>query len=607
MVAFLSRCKRKLSLSKIRTSLKTKLIVIFAILTILPISIVGVVSYTKSFSAVHENTINATTLLADQVNQNIILTFGIAERFLKIGENEAVIEFLNLEKNSVEYKYENAKKVNVVFKVFKDTFESDKQIKGIYIIGLNGNNIGDRQGVYNLSEDIELINTVSTILTEPHKKHIFLNQHIDYSGEDLYSNVVSLGTGIIRPVTNELLGVIIVDIDKSAIEDICKDIRIGGKGYFSLISMENDPVCIFSSDPDFSIEKLKKTYMDRIGMEPNGYFIKKTNGQKYFYVFNTLSNTGWKIIGKVRLQDLMQRAYYIRTITIIVVLVCIMFTAILYFFISEKLTLPIVNLKDKMKQAEQGNLTVVAECKNKDEIADLCSSFNIMLENIKQLIEKNKKEQEALKKSELKLMQAQINPHFLYNTLDTIVWLSEAEESASVIEITKALSGFFRATLSSGREWITLDEEIDHTLNYLIIQKMRYMDILDYRIDIVDEDVLDCKILKLMLQPVVENALYHGVKNKNSYGLIIIKISKTNEGNIMLEVIDNGLGMTEKRLEEVMEDINNDSLNVAKDGSFGLRNVNQRVKLYYGRQYGLDIKSKYTEGTHVSMIIPEVR
>jgi two-component system sensor histidine kinase YesM len=419
--------------------------------------------------------------------------------------------------------------------------------------------------------------------------------------------VVSLGTGIIRPVTHEVLGVIIVDIDKSAIEDICKGIRIGGNGYFSLMSMENEPVYIFSSDPNFNFEKLNKTYRDRITMEPNGYFTEKMNGQNYFYVFNTLSNTGWKIIGKVRLQDLMQRAYSIRNITIIVVLVCILSTAILYFFISEKLTLPIVDLKDKMKQAEQGNLTVIAECKNKDEIADLCSSFNVMLENIKQLIEKNKKEQEALKKSELKLMQAQINPHFLYNTLDTIVWLSEAKESASVIEISKALSGFFRATLSSGREWITLEEEIDHIRNYLIIQKMRYMDILDYRIDILDEDILNCKILKLILQPVIENALYHGVKNKNSYGLIIIKVSKASEGNIMLEVIDNGQGMTAKRLEIVMETINNESLNVTKDGGFGLRNVNQRIKLYYGRQYGLDIKSKYTEGTHVSMIIPEVR
>ena len=217
-----------------------------------------------------------------------------------------------------------------MFQLFKDTYDSDKRIKGVYIIGLNGNNIGNRQGVYNLRKDIKSINTVNTILKEPHKKHILLNQHIDYSREELYGDVVSLGTGIIRPVTHEVLGVIIVDIDKSAIEDICKGIRIGGNGYFSLMSMENEPVYIFSSDPNFNFEKLNKTYRDRITMEPNGYFTEKMNGQNYFYVFNTLQH--W-------MEDYRQstvagfdaKSYSIRNITIIVVLVCILSTAILYF------------------------------------------------------------------------------------------------------------------------------------------------------------------------------------------------------------------------------------------------------------------------------------
>lgn len=607
MADFLSKCKRKLLLNKISTSLKAKLIVIFAILTILPISIVGIVSFVKSFSAIHENTISGTTQLADQVNQSIILIFESAEKFLKIAENEATIAFLHMEKNSAIDKYENAKRVNVVFQLFEDAFESDQRIKGVYIIGLNGNNICNRQGVYYLNKDMMSINTVNTILSDPHRNHIFLNKHIDYSREELYSNVVSLGTGIVRPVTHELLGVIIVDIDKAAIEELCKDIRIGGNGYFSLVSMGDDPVCIFSSDPNFNAAELDNRYMDKIENEESGYFTETINGQKYFFVFNTLRNTGWKVIGKVQLKDLMQRAYSISTITLIVVMVCIMFTAVLYFFISEKLTLPIVDLKNKMKQAEKGNLNVRAVCKNKDEIADLCSSFNIMIENLEQLIEKNQKEQEALKKSELKLMQAQINPHFLYNTLDAIVWLSEAKDSAHVIDITKALSGFFRGTLSSGREWISIGEEIEHIRSYLIIQKMRYMDILDYSIEIMDEDILNCKILKLMLQPIVENALYHGVKNKDSSGQISIKASRTDDNSILLEVIDNGKGMTDERLRQVTESINSESLHIPKDDSFGLKNVNQRIKLYYGRQYGLDIQSDCLRGTHVSMILPEVR
>ncbi len=133
------------------------------------------------------------------------------------------------------------------------------------------------------------------------------------------------------------------------------------------------------------------------------------------------------------------------------------------------------------------------------------------------------------------------------------------------------------------------------------------MDILDYSIEIMDEDILNCKILKLMLQPIVENALYHGVKNKDSSGQISIKASRTDDNSILLEVIDNGKGMTDERLRQVTESINNESLHIPKDDSFGLKNVNQRIKLYYGRQYGLDIQSDCLRGTHVSMILPEVR
>lgn len=606
MANFLSRCKKIALLNRINTSLKAKLIVIFAMIATIPISVVGVVSYVKSFSAIQEHTINATTQLAEQVNQNIMLTFQISERFLKIGRNEAVIEFLYADENSEKTIYENAKKIIKVFKIYRDTFEDNTWIKGVYIIGLNGCNICENQGVYKLSKDIESIDTVNKILSAPGKNHIILNQNIDYSTQEAYGNVVSLGTAIVRPVTHELLGVIIVDIDMSSIEELCKDIRIGGTGRFSIVSMEKEPICIFSSDPELTQVELNSICTNMISDNQNGYFIEKINGQKYFYVFNTLSNTGWKIIGKVRLQDLMYRAYSIRVITIIVVMLCIMFTVVMYFFISEKLTLPIVNLKNKMKQAERGIFTVKAECKNKDEIADLCTSFNKMLENINHLIEKNKREQEELSKSELKVMQAQINPHFLYNTLDAIVWLSEAKENESVIQITKALSGFFRTTLSKGREWITIREEIEHISSYLIIQKMRYRDILDYHID-VDEDILNCGILKLMLQPIIENALYHGIKNKKSCGSIIVKGSKRNSEGILLEVIDNGNGMTDERLREVIENLNGELRNPPKNESFGLRNVNQRIKLYYGKQYGLNIKSEFAKGTYVSIIIPEER
>ncbi|MGI6778511.1 MAG: sensor histidine kinase [Acetivibrionales bacterium] len=612
MLVLLRNCKKYLN----NMSLKTKLVAIFVILTIIPLGLVGFVSFTQSLSTIEEITINSTTQIAEQLNQSIMLTFQMGERFSKIAQNEAIIKFLTIKDDSGDKTYESAKEIIKLFKLYRDTFDDYQWIKGIYIIGFNGNNISEAQGVYKLHKDIDSISTVNRILSEPNKTHIIPNTEIDYARKLKYQDVISLGTVIVIPTTNHVVGVMIIDIDKTAIEELCKNIVIGNSGYFAIISKEDSLVTIFNSNLEENIEQLGENYIDKIIDQRSGHFIAKINGRKEFIVFNTLSNIGWKIIGRVELKDLMRSAYTIRTITIIVTLLCIVFTAILYLFISEKLTLPIRNLKNKMKQAEGENFFATkAEYGSMDEIGELYRSFNKMLEKIRQLIENNKREQQALKKSELKALQAQINPHFLYNTLDAIVWMSEANNNAKVVEITKALSNFFRIALSKGKEWITVNEEVEHTRSYLIIQSMRYRDVLNYSIDI-DNSILNFRILKLILQPIVENALYHGIKNKRTPGFINVKAKRISNGKLLLEVIDNGNGMTGQRLKEVVEGLNNDgsnneslnneSINNNKKAGFGLRNVNQRIKLYYGKQYGLTIKSEYKKGTCVSIIIPEV-
>ncbi|HXV44581.1 MAG TPA: sensor histidine kinase, partial [Anaerolineae bacterium] len=196
------------------------------------------------------------------------------------------------------------------------------------------------------------------------------------------------------------------------------------------------------------------------------------------------------------------------------------------------------------------------------------------------------------------------NPHFLYNTLDTIIWMAEANKTNQVIEIVRALSSFFRIALSKGQDWIPIRQEIEHVKSYLTIQKMRYRDILDYKIE-VDEDILDGTILKLTLQPLVENALYHGIKNKRNGGTITVRARRTDKNVVLLEVQDDGVGFTQYKLARIQEEINNDSDEIAlKESGFGLENVNKRIKLFYGKQYGLSIDSHYLEGTRVTVAIP---
>lgn len=203
------------------------------------------------------------------------------------------------------------------------------------------------------------------------------------------------------------------------------------------------------------------------------------------------------------------------------------------------------------------------------------------------------------------MLQEQINPHFLYNTLDNIIWLAEANETDQVVTMVSSLSNFFRTTLSGGRDYVTVKEEEEHIRSYLEIQQFRYRDILEYQIHI-PEEMYYYEILKLTLQPLVENALYHGIKNKRGMGHISVSGELAGE-HLIFTVQDDGIGMTEERLEELRGIIAGEVKDDKKEGGFGLFNVSQRIKLNYGAEYGLEIESTYKEGTTIRVIIPAVK
>jgi two-component system sensor histidine kinase YesM len=281
------------------------------------------------------------------------------------------------------------------------------------------------------------------------------------------------------------------------------------------------------------------------------------------------------------------------------------FSILAAWIISESIYVPIKKLHDVTTTITGEDLQALVTTENVDEITELGISFNLMISQIRDLLNAKIMEQENLKKAELRTLQAQINPHFLYNTLDTIVWMAEAKKTDQVIEIVRALSSFFRIALSKGRDWISLRQELEHVQSYLTIQKMRYRDILDYRFDI-DESLLDNTILKLTLQPLVENALYHGIKTKRTGGEIVVSARRGEEGSVILEVCDDGVGFTPYKLSQIRETLSGTTDEISmKESGFGLENVNKRIKLYYGTQYGLAIESHYRGGTQVTVTIPE--
>lgn len=267
---------------------------------------------------------------------------------------------------------------------------------------------------------------------------------------------------------------------------------------------------------------------------------------------------------------------------------------------------PIRNLCTVTQQASRGDFSVRIEEHCNSEIEELNVSFNRMIEQIGDLVENIRTEQENLRATELKLLQAQINPHFLYNTLDTIVWLAEAGRNEEVVRMVTSLSDFFRTTLNNGMDDYAIRDEETHIRSYLEIQQFRYRDIMDYEIRF-SEEIGDYIILKLTLQPLVENALYHGIKNKRGKGHILVTGQKTGE-DIVFHVKDNGIGMTAEKLKEVRAAIlPHADRDEETKGGFGLYNVASRLRLNYGREYGISFDSTYGEGTDVTVRIPSVK
>jgi len=283
----------------------------------------------------------------------------------------------------------------------------------------------------------------------------------------------------------------------------------------------------------------------------------------------------------------------------------VVFSVVAAWSLSRSIYIPIKKLHDVTATITKNDLQALVTSDNVDEITELGMSFNIMIGKIKELLDAKMKEQENLKKAELRALQAQINPHFLYNTLDTIIWMAEAKQTEQVVEIVSALSSFFRISLSKGADWITIGEEVERTRSYLTIQKMRYRDILDFKIE-VDDDVAKNTVLKLILQPLVENALYHGIKNKRQGGTISVRAKRKGESEVLLEVEDDGIGFTPDKLTQLRAELEDDSGDIKMESGFGIGNVNRRIRLYYGKQYGLTVRSEYNTGTCVTLIIPAI-
>lgn len=299
-----------------------------------------------------------------------------------------------------------------------------------------------------------------------------------------------------------------------------------------------------------------------------------------------------------------------RSIDIMTLFQIVLFAAILTFLfrnyrqLNRSINDPIYRLKTMASRIAQGDLSIRAEKPEISELDELTDSLNTMAGKLGELIEQNMQKQLNLQKAEMKALQAQIAPHFMYNTLDTILSLAEDGHNRDVVTTTLALSNFFRLSLAKGRDWVSVAEEKSHVESYLAIQKMRYGAILEYEIDFA-EDILPQSMVKILLQPLVENAIYHGIKMTRRPGLIRLT-GRLRDACMVFTVEDNGLGMTKEKLTALRENLSHYDVSNPEMG-FGLYNVFKRIQLYYEIDNGLAVESEYNRGSRVTLRLPTIK
>ena len=471
-------------------------------------------------------------------------------------------------------------------------------VSGIFVLGDNGaiyrsTRYGLRDNVF--SEKAwykQVMETEEVLFLPPHMGSIIVN-NLDVS-------TISIAVPIKDRASTKNLGVVVAEIRTEQLRQV-EESGLVFKGTTYILD-ENNKIIYSSSDEDVrETEAISKAVAESAIESDSWTKDIKVNNDKYLVSVAEIADCGWKIMGLISYEEMYAKAGILRT-SIFILIGAFAFIAILFAIVgSNQVSKPIREIRTTMKKVEKGDFSVHVDYAGKDEVGELARSFNHMVRKINQLIGQEQENQKKLRQAEFKALQSQINPHFLYNTLDSITWMARMNRLDKLEEMIMSLTSFLRIGLSRGRTEITLGEELKHVENYVAIQKIRYPRLLNYETD-VPEELKKYYVIKMILQPIVENALYHGIKEKGEPGLIRVTIRAVDD-NLLISVTDDGMGMMPERLREI-ENMMEQGIDFDPN-AYGVINVQRRIQTNYGERYGLHFESKYMAGTKVYVTLPK--
>lgn len=453
----------------------------------------------------------------------------------------------------------------------------------------NGNNTDEniKDGLTDLSFDKSVYSNLKDgyAISQPHVNTLYQNKYpwVVTIAKKEYSNLFSQQVFVA------------IDFKFSSIAKYIDKVSIGQRGYCYIVNSKGQ--IIYHPQQQMLFSGLKEENTFEISELSDGIHRKKDN----IYNISSLDSCNWKIVG-VSFNDEITQAVKSQVVVglIFALLFSAFMSAVIYFLLSRTVTRPVRRLVASMQKFEKQAETFEykADMSNVAEFQTLSTSFEHMVLMIQSLVEKVHNEEIVLRKTELKALQAQINPHFLYNTLDSIQWMCEQDNSKDAVKMVGALAKLFRISISHGNEFIAISDELKHAESYLIIQSYRYKNQFTYSFD-VDKSVLDCMCNKITIQPFIENAIYHGLDRMVDEGEIKIIVERRGK-DIAIIVKDNGLGMTEEQCKAVLQKGRSDSKGI------GVKNVDDRLKIYFGEKYGITIDSELDVGTTVTIKIPKI-
>lgn len=569
--------------------------VIFATVAVLVLSAVVIVtgvSMKFTNTSIFENSSEYTHTIIQQMNQNIDSYIDYMENIAYlISSNEDVQDYLFDEKIDNEGRYRILNQLQTIL-------DSRSDIRNVGIISKNGRMlINDGSKSVNQDLDLNTQEWYATALEKPNGP-ILTSSHVQHiiSGERPW--VITLSRGIRdRSGSGEKEGVFFIDLNYSAISELCDQSTVGTKGYAFILDAKGN--IVYHPQQQQLYNELQTENISLIMDTDEDTVLTGTGNDGKLYSISRSEKTGWTVVDCTNVKELLSKSRQAQSVYVLTAIILVIVALLFSRFMARSITLPIQKLRDSMKKVQEGDFSVsdvVVDSKN--EIGSLTKSFDVMTHRIHELMEQNVHEQEEKRKSELKALQSQINPHFLYNTLDSIIWMAEGKKNEEVVLMTASLARLLRQSISNEDEIVPIANEVEYARGYLTIQKMRYKDKLEFQIE-VDSSILYIPLIKLVLQPIIENAIYHGLKYKESKGLLIVK-GFMKDGNAVLQVIDDGVGMDEETLAHIYD---KHKVNYHSNG-VGVYNVQKRLKLYYGEDYGITYTSELGKGTTATITIP---